>query len=441
MSDDSEHITEVRPLSNTLFVRLGLATIALTFGLLTMWSIAAPLESAVVAPAHIVVDGNRKLVQHPEGGVVKQIHVREGQLVEVGELLIQLDTTAARVDTDVIEGQLLVLYAKRSRLEAERDGTKIADQVRGIGSIVDNEKISTELANEEVLFNSRQSSLDTETSLLSQKIVQQNERINGLVSQTTSIRHQMTFYDEQVRNTRKLQGDGYASVTRLRELETSKRRLAGELGANQAAIAEASSIISGAKLEIERSHNNLRQEAMLELRTVEPQIAELEDRRRAVINRLAMTGIVSPAKGRVFNLTAHTIGGVIEPGAAILEIVPDDDQLVIAASVSPQDVDRVHTRQESTIRFSALGGRETPEVLGTVAHVGADSLVDQQTGMAFYTVKIEIPDRETLATQLNGQTVIPGMPVEALINTGSQPAISYLLRPLTDAVSRSFREE
>ena len=209
----------------------------------------------------------------------------------------------------------------------------------------------------------------------------------------------------------------------------------------RAGVAEATSIIAEANLEIERLHEAGREDAITELRDVEVSISELEERRVTAAQTLSRTEVRAPQAGRIMGLNVHTVGGVIAPGEAVMEIVPRGDRLQVAARVAPRDVDKIHAGQETVVRFSAFGARMTPEATGVVRTVSADSFYDDATGAAYYLVVVDIPQDEELSDLLRGAVLVPGMPVEAFIRTGSRPAISYFLKPLTDALARSMREE
>jgi hypothetical protein len=249
------------------------------------------------------------------------------------------------------------------------------------------------------------------------------------------------FTDQIALEAAQLHQQGYAPKTHVRELERESKRLEGEGGALRAGVAEAQSIVAEARLEIERSEETSREDALAELRDVEVSVAELEERRVAAMDALRRTEIRAPYAGRVLGLAVHTVGGVIAPGAALMEIVPGGDRLQVAAQVAPQDIDKVRAGQETLVRFSAFGSRRTPEAQGIVKTVSADSLVDEAIGAPYYLVIVEIPEGEALSSLLGGAALAPGMPVETFIRTGSKPAISYLLKPLADAMSRSMREE
>ncbi|MEL7488401.1 MAG: HlyD family type I secretion periplasmic adaptor subunit, partial [Pseudomonadota bacterium] len=299
----------------------------------------------------------------------------------------------------------------------------------------------SKLDGQQRLFDARRATRKTQVALLEERVNQQQERIAGLEAQITSLREQKTLIEDELEGVRRLHAEGYAPKTRLRALEREAKRLNGESGARRASVAEAVSIISEARLEIARLTEVGREEAIEELRDVEVTIAELEERRVTALDALERTEITAPQSGRVIGLAVHTIGGVVAPGAPLLEIVPIDDRLQIEARVAPQDVDKVRKGQDTLVRFTAFGLRATPETEGAVLDVSADNLVDELTGLPYYKVLVEIPVGDDLEKALKGEELVPGMPVETFIRTGSRPAISYLLKPLADSFARSLREE
>ena len=431
----------LKPLSIAFFNRLGFgATVEVSFALI-FWSIAAPIDSAVLAVGRVVVETNRKTIQHLEGGMVGEVLVREGDLVSQGQVMVRLDDTVPRANASLIDGQLVELYARRARLESERDSRSDLGAVRGAEEILATSAFKEKLTGQRMLFDARQTTLVTQSALLQEKIVQQQERIIGIRAQLRSLRNQLRLIQDELNGVRELHAQGYAPATRVRALERELERITGERGSLEAGIAEAESAIASAKLEIERLIEDRREQAITELREVEVKISELEERRIAAVDALRRTEIRAPQSGRVLGLAVHTVGEVTGPGESLMEIIPDGDKLFVDARIATRDVDKVRQDQETLVRFSGLGSRNTPEVQGTVINVSADSIVDDSTGAAFYVVRIEIPEGEVLSKELNGETLVPGMPVEAFIRTGSRPAISYLLKPLTDSMTRSFREE
>ena len=395
----------------------------------------------MIANGQVVVEGNRKTIQHLEGGVVAEILVREGQTVSQGDVLVRLDSTQSGANLGLIDDQLSELYARKSRLIAERDNADEMERPKGVAAVIADDEFDENFAGQLELRLARRATRDRQMSLLEERVTQQRKRIEGLSAQRRSVIAQLSLINDELESVRSLYERGFAPLTRLRSLERESERLTGQRGSLTSSLAEAESIISETTLEMERLRETMREEAITELRDVEVQISELEERRVAVIDTFERTNILAPQSGQIMALNVHTIGGVVSPGEAILEIVPDFNQLEIAARVSPGDIEKVIPQQEALIRFSSFSIRRTPEVTGYVRTVSGDSLVDEITGAPYYLVLIEIPDKEDLARKLNGQSLVPGMPSETYIKTGRQPAISYFLRPLTDALARSMRDE
>ena len=430
----------ISPPEAGFFWKMTLVIVATVFGGLALWSLTAPIDGAVIANGEVVVETNRKAVQHLEGGVIGAVLVREGGRVAAGDLVASLDNTVQKANLAMVDSQLTELYARRARLEAERDQLDQMTEPYGAPAILATAAFQAKLSGQRRLFNARKTTSVTQVELLNERIVQQGERIRGHNAQISSLGDQNRLISDELAGVRDLHEQGFAPLTRVRELERESKRLIGERGALQASIAEAESIIAEAKLEIERLGEAAREEAIAELRETEVSISELEERRITALDAMRRTEIRAPHAGRVIGLSVHTIGGVIAPGEPLMEIVPDDDRLQVAARVAPQDVDKVQAGQKTLIRFSAFGASRAPEAFGVVQTVSADSMVDEITGAPFYLVAIEIPDATALSEVLDGQRLVPGMPVEAFIQTGASPAISYFLRPLTDAMARSMRD-
>ena len=427
------------PASAAFFWRLTLAVISVVFGGLLLWSVAAPIESAVVAPGRVVVEGNRRAVQHLEGGVVEEILVREGAKVDAGEVLVRMRNTMQVALLAQIDGQLGDLYARRSRLLAERDRTAIAPPRDGVGAIIGSQDFRDDLEGQLALLSARRQARDTEIALLGQKIEQQRQRIIGLRAETRAVSAQEAIAGAEVVEMRKLMAENAASRREVGDAERELTRLRGQRGSLDADVAEAESIIAEARLQMTRVDETTRQTAIEELRDVELQIAQLEERRPAAADALDRTIIRAPQSGRVLGLAIHTSGAVAPPGAALMEIVPEGDRLQIMARVRPADVDRVSAGQTTRVHFTAFGGGRAPEASGVVRTVSADVLEDA-TGVAYYVAMIDLPQGDALSAALGGQQLVPGMPVDAYIKTGSRSVFSYLVRPLTEAASRSLRE-
>lgn len=422
--------------------RIGWISCAAVFGGLALWSVAAPIDSAVIAPGQITVEANRKTVQHLDGGVVGEILVREGDKVEAGDVLIRIDDTAALTNDRVLTSQLAEGIARYARLLAERDGLdEIGADSLAFALAPPGLDYASNLEGQKSLLAARIASRKNQIELLQERIVQQEERISGLRKQVKSLAAQARLIADELDGVRRLNAEGFAPMTRVRELERGVEAIAGQQGQASASIAEAQSLIAGAKLEIEGLSQTARIEAAREAQDLQVQVAGLIEKSTAARAALDRTEIRAPESGVVLALRVHTIGGVIAPGAALMDIVPDAGGLRISAQVSPLDVDKVRPGQRAVIRFSALNARTTPEAEGEVRLVSADNLVEEGTSSPYYLVLIDLPPDEILNGALRGQKLVPGMPVDSFIQTGSRPAISYLLKPLTDAFSGALRED
>jgi HlyD family type I secretion membrane fusion protein len=423
------------------FTRIGWAAALLVFGGLLLWSVLAPINSAVIAPGQLSVESNRKTIQHLEGGVVRKIHVKEGDAVDAGELLIELDDTVTRANVELLSAQLAEAIAREARLLAERDGLpEIPADSLAFRLAPDDLDYRENLEGQRRLLAAREETKRTQIALLEERIVQQSKRIEGYRMQLKSLREQARLIGEELDGVKRLNAEGFAPTTRVRELERAREAIVGEQGRLAAASAESESAISEARLEIERVKQQAREDAIKEAEDVEVQIATLIERRTAALDALRRSAIRAPENGIVLGLRVHTVGGVITPGAPVMDIVPEGDELVIAARIAPRDVDKVKPGQEAVIRFTAFNARVTPEAIGSVRQVSADNIVDD-LGNVYYLVLIDLPPAEQLKPVLKGQALLPGMPAETFIRTGARPAISYLLKPLTDAFSRALREE
>lgn len=424
------------------FVRLGWIAAAAVFGGLLLWSILAPINSAVIAPGQLSVETNRKTIQHLEGGVIRKIHVREGQAVKAGDLLIELDDTVTRANVDLLTAQLAEAVARYARLISERDGlSEIPGDSLAFDLAPKDLDFAANLAGQRKLLEAREQTKKTQIALLEERIVQQSKRIQGYSTQLRSLREQSRLVGEELDGVKRLNAEGFAPTTRVRELERAREAIAGQQGQLTASSAESESVISEAKLEIERLKQQSREDAIKESQDLEVQISGLTERRTAALDALKRSEIRAPEDGVVLGLSVHTVGGVITPGTPVMELVPRGDELLIAARIATRDVDKVRPGQEAVIRFAALNARVTPEAMGRVRQVSADNFVDKETGIPYFLVLIDLPPKEELDRVLRGQELQPGMPAESFIRTGARPALSYLLKPLTDAFSRALREE
>lgn len=429
--------TSERPHDARRFFLIGWTTIILVFGGLLFWSVAAPFEGAVMAQGNVSVASNNKAVQHLEGGIVAALPAREGARVEAGELLIRLDGTPIRAELDNIDARLADLVAREARLKAERDGERVLALRELPPGLAEKLAVRESAESQSTLLNARSEARWTRRSILRQRIAQLREKILGLEAEVRSKRRQTDILKGEISDLRQLLEQGLAPRPRVLALERQRSALMGEIDSLTAEIASTQVQIGEAELEQLSLTDGHREDVITELTEVQTEIASLLTQRTAALDRLSRLDIRAPHSGRVLGVRAHTIGGVIAPGEPVMHIVPDNDQLVTRVRVQPQDIDKIRVGQTARLRFSAFNQVETPEVPGEVTKISADAVTDENTGMTYYEVIIALPSQAPLGERF---PLMPGMPVEAMLRTESRNVLSYLVKPLTDTLSRTFRE-
>lgn len=420
------------------YVCFGLVVLLGLVGGMVGWSITAKLDGAVIVPGTFTVESSRKTVQHLEGGIVREILIGEGDLVRRGQVLLRLDSTIDRANLGVVESQLDELLAWRARLRAESRG---AESVVFPPELLDRRSdpaVMAILTGQEELFHARRSSREAEAALLGQRITRFEEEVAGVEAQRASNRKEIAFVKRELDGLRQLYEKGYATLTRLLALERAAERIRGEIAEHNASIARARNGIEELKLERIQADRDFRENATAELRQIEPNIATLKERRVAAAQRLKRVEVKAPQDGIVVGMQVNTIGGVIRPGDAILDLVPAGEDLVIEARVPTADVDRVAEGQTSRVRLTAFDQATTPEVDGEVIAVSADSFTDEASGTRYYNARIRLADKDRWSNE--GIELVPGMPAEVFIQTGSRTVLSYFVKPLTDRLSRTFRD-
>jgi len=418
--------------------RFGLALVALLFGGFGVWAAATSLSGAVIAVGQVVVESNVKKVQHPTGGIVGEIRVRDGDRVQTGDLLMRLDETVTRASLSMVSKQLDQFEARLARLVAERDGLP---EIRFPASLIErssNPDVAEVMAGERSLFEARRTAIEGQRAQLSERVTQMGQEIRGLEAQAAAKRKQVGFINQELEGVEKLYKQNLVPITRLNALQREASRLDGEEGQLVAQIAGSRGKIAETELQIIQLVQDLKREVASELRDSQSKIGELVERKVAAEDQLRRIDIRAPQNGFVHQLAVHTIGGVVNPGEPIMLIVPQADSLVVEARIQPHDIDQVHAGQQVTLRFSAFSQRTTPEIFAKVSRVSADLTREAQTNVSYYTLRITIPEEEL--KKLDGKVLVPGMPVEAFIQTSSRTALSYLIKPFEDQIARAFRE-
>jgi HlyD family secretion protein len=403
------------------------------------WFFFVPLAGAVVVPGNLVVQSNVKTIQHPTGGVVAEIKVQNGSRVLGGDLLVRLDATQAQASQQMVSKQLDEFRAKIARLSAERDDLpqiKIPPELAGRAK---DETMKSLLASEESLFKARYSARHSQRDLLQSKVEQLTEEISGLNVQADSRSKQLELIQGELAGVQDLYDKRLVPITRLTTLQREAARLDGERGQLISSIAETKAKIGEAQLQIVRLDQDFRTEVVKDLGEAQGKEAELVERSVAARDLLDRIEIRAPTSGVIHQLAAHTIGGVVKAGDPIMEVVPDSDDLQVEARLQPQDIDHVHTGQTAFVRFSAFNQRTTPQLTGTVSFVSPDTSHDQQTNAPYFTVRVTLPEDER--RRLAGQQLVPGMPAEVFMQTGSRTMVSYIFKPIAEQMRRAFVEQ
>jgi HlyD family secretion protein len=403
------------------------------------WASTAEISGALIAQGSLVVDSNVKKVQHPTGGVVGEVRVREGDHVKAGDILVRLDETVTHANLAIVTKGLTELYARRARLAAERDGADSVPVPKELANRVDDPDVEEALSSERKLFELRRKSRMGQKDQLQQRIKQLNEQISGLTAQQDAKAKEMSLIDQELQGVRDLWAKNLVQINRLTSLEREAARLQGERGQLIASAAEAKGKIVETQLQIIQVDQELSSDVAKELRETDSKIGEYVERKVTAEDQLRRTDLRAPQDGVVFQSTVNTVGGVITAGDPVMLIVPAADNLLVEAKVDPKDIDQVQFGQPVVLRFSAFNMRTTPELNGKVVRMSADTTTDQRTGQSYYLVRIAMTADQI--GRLGDVKMTPGMPVEAFIQTGDRTMISYLVKPLRDQLMRSFREK
>jgi len=402
------------------------------------WASTAEIAGALIAPGFVVVDSNVKKVQHPTGGVVGEVRVRDGDRVKAGDTLVRLDETVTRVNLAIVHKGLIELYARKARLAAERDGTEAVTTPKDLADKTGDADVQEALGSERKLFELRRTARLGQKQQLRQRIAQLQEEIRGLEAQQAAKTKETELIEQELVGMRELWKKNLIPIDKLTALERETARLQGERGQLIASAAQAKGKIAETELQVLQVDQDLSSDVAKELRETDGKIGEYVERKVAAEDQLKRTDIRAPQDGVVFQSTANTVGGVVAAGDPIMLIVPETDTLLVEAKVDPKDIDKVQFGQPVLLRFSAFDIRTTPEINGTVARVAADTSADQRTGQTYYVVRIAMTPDEI--ARLGNVRLTPGMPVEAFIQTGQRTMLSYLIKPLHDQFMRAFRE-
>src|SRR5262245_57290756 len=403
------------------------------------WAATTEFSGAVIASGQLVVDSNVKKVQHPTGGVVGTLHVHEGMRVSAGDIVVRLDDTQTRANLAIVVKALNELAARQAREEAERDGADTVTFPADLSARRDDPDVAKAVAGELRQFEIRRAARDGQKAQLRERTVQLRQEIGGYEAQIASKEKQIDWITKELVGVNELWEKNLIPYTRVTSLERDKERLVGERGQLIAAIAQAKGKIVETELQILQVDQDMRAEIGRDLAEIRAKTAELVERKVAAEDALRRVDIRAPIDGVVHQLTVHTVGGVISAGEPIMLVVPQSDSLEVEAKVAPQEIDQLRVGQSAVLRFVAFSQRTTPEIDGTVSRISADVSEDSKSGYRYYTIRVSVSDREL--TRLGNVKLVPGMPVEVLMQTGPRSVISFLVKPFQDQLARAFREK
>lgn len=402
------------------------------------WGAFAQLSAAVTASGVVTVDSNRKAVQHLEGGIVKSILVSEGSRVTKGDILVGLDDTRTSASVDLLKGQYRSVLARVAGLSAELEGLDAPNYPDELMDNKDDPAIREILDSQDNLFFSRKTSMQGQVDVLYQQVKQFEEETNGLEAQKNAESQQLEFIEEEIIGVRELFEKGLERKPRLLALQRKQSEIEGRIGQFRSQIARIKQSVLQNELAIKDLINRFKADSAEQLREAETQAGDLGERLRASSNQQERTAIIAPRSGIVVNLKVHTLGGVIQPGATVLEIVPLDDTLIVEARVNPRDIDEVHTGMKAQVILTAYNTRRTPYLSAIINQVSADILRDDVTGVSFYEARVEV-DLSKLK-DFPDIALYPGMPVEVMVETGKRTPFDYLLAPLKSTLRKGGRE-
>ncbi|AUA32252.1 HlyD family type I secretion periplasmic adaptor subunit [Pseudomonas sp. SGAir0191] len=432
-----DHNFDDMPTSDRGIRRIGLTIVFVTFGIFGSWAAFAPLSSAVHGSGVVTVQNYRKTVQHLEGGIVKELLARDGDLVKKGDPLVVLDESQLSAEYESTRNQLIVARYKEARLRAERDGLDSIPLVTMEGT--DTDRAQEAMAGEQQVFMARRNSLQGEISVNRERIQQMKQQIAGLNDMIGTKSGLEKSYTGEIKQLKELLAEGFVDNQRMLEQERKLDMLKTEVADHRSGITQTKLQIGEAELQIVQLKKKFDSDVAKELSDVQAQVFDLQEKEAALRDRLSRVVIRAPESGMVLDMKVHTIGGVISAATPILDIVPAQSELVVEAKVATHDIDRLELGEKTDIRFSAFNQATTPVIEGTLVRISADSLTEERTGDAYYLVRVQVT--QDGMKKLGDRKLHPGMPAEVLINAGDRTMLQYLLKPVRNMFAESLIEE
>ena len=426
-------------------IRIGAGIAVLFFVVLLGWAALTPLDAAVRATGVISVLGNRQAVQHPTGGVVTALNVREGQQVNRGDVLIELSAPETVAAERSLTSDYFMLLAQRARLRAEQAGQTAFEVPREFAGIpaADVPLARAALRMQQGEMHARRASISAQQSVLAQRAAQLREQQSGYVEQRKTLVEQRQILNDELKGLKEIAAKGFASMTRVRSLEQAEADLRGQEAGMAAETARAGQGIGETRMQSISILRDSQQQIAADLGDTEAKLSEVLPKLVSTREQLERAKIRAPATGHVVGLNVFTVGGVVPAGQTLMEIVPDDRTLIIQAQVSPADADDVYAGQVAQLRFESVRDRSLPLIEGHVRNISADRFVDEKTGRSYFRAEIEVSQDSLRQVQgiLGRGQLRPGLPVEAMLSVRKRTALQYLLDPLTGSFRHALHEE
>ncbi len=418
----------------------GIGVIVLAFGVAGTWGATAKIDGAVVAPGTVTVDSYRQTVEHLEGGIVERVYVESGDVVEEGDLLVQLDQTQPRAEYLANWNRYVSALARQARLQAELEGREAIDFPEEVAfGAKQNDAMARARRTQQREFEARKEALEGEISVLRERIDELEERVEGMQAQRAATRRMIESLEEELASKRRLVEREAMPAAELRPLERELAEAEGRAGELKASIAASRVQMKETEQEIIQRRREFHRETATALREVSNRVNQLEEELRALEDTLARTQIRAPVSGEVVDLQVHSRRSVVRGGEPILDIVPKDEELLLEGEVRPRDIDNVDPGMTADVRFTAFSFRRTPVITGEVTYVSADR-IEEQDREPYYRVRAKVPQDEVDKLGDNVR-LRPGMPADIMIKTGERTPFQYLAKPIADAIARSFRED
>lgn len=419
--------------------RSGFILTIILFGILAGWMSYTEINSAVVSTGSVIVKGKPKSVQHLDGGIVEEILIEDGQKVRRGETMIVLDDTLLQANLDIYTTRYANALALQARLRAEQseaDTIHMANTPYSFRTEID---VASHLVGQQELFEARRDLQVGQVEQLDEKIRQFENQKTGISALVTSKRDQINYVEQELASVIQLSEKGLALESQVLTLQRQKADLIGQIAEHESELARIDNSIYETRLQILQARRQFKEQVVTDLRDVTISIEEMTHQIVSTEKQIDRVQIKAPVDGTVHELQIFTLGGVVPPGATLLQLISLQEGVEFQVNVDPASIDQVYVGQTATVRFPAFSQRTTPELTGTVIATSASSVVDEQTGFAFFRVTLDISQSEL--ERLGNQQLVPGMPIEALLTTGERSVLSYLIKPLADHINKAFREE